>query len=164
MEDMIKRAVEKLKEMGCDEVLIMPMNGVKAWDENGVEYTMMPSAQPDLESAYAEGWTAAESNYRKMLDEMNRSEKPNSSNGQRLIDAMPTIEPDHFREATKKIEPKKGKWISEELHYKDAEQEYYYIEDHCSECGAKREIGWAGAKYCPNCGCELMRQEGEEHG
>ena len=30
----------------------------------------LPSAQPDLESAYTEGYTAAESKYRKMWDEM----------------------------------------------------------------------------------------------
>lgn len=30
----------------------------------------MPSAQPDLDSAYTEGYTAAESKYRKMWDEM----------------------------------------------------------------------------------------------
>ena len=45
--DVILKAVEKMKEMGCDEILIMPKNGMKAWDENGVEYTMMPSAQPE---------------------------------------------------------------------------------------------------------------------
>lgn len=73
---------------------------------------------------------------------------------EKAIDAQPTIEP----------ERKKGKWIVEVKHYKDAEQEYYYIEEHCSECGAKRKIGWSEANYCPNCGCELMRQEGEEHG
>ena len=46
--DAILKAVEKMKEMGCDEILIMPKNGMKAWDENGVEYTMMPSAQPEI--------------------------------------------------------------------------------------------------------------------
>jgi len=30
----------------------------------------LPSAQPDLDSAYTEGYTAAESKYRKMWDEM----------------------------------------------------------------------------------------------
>lgn len=34
------------------------------------DYTVLPSAQPDLDSAYTEGYTAAESKYRKMWDEM----------------------------------------------------------------------------------------------
>lgn len=39
---------------------------------SAVNYVLgnLPSAQPDLDSAYTEGYTAAESKYRKMWDEM----------------------------------------------------------------------------------------------
>lgn len=65
------------------------------------------------------------------------------------VATMPTIE-----------ERKTGKWIRETKHYKDSEQEFYYYEERCSECGTKRKIGWAGVRYCPMCG--TMVQEGEE--
>ena len=60
------------------------------------------------------------------------------------IDSAPTIE-----------ERKTGAWIRDEKHYKDSEQEYYYYEEHCSVCGARRKIGWAEANYCPNCGAKM---------
>ena len=59
------------------------------------------------------------------------------------------------------IEERKGKWIRETKHYKDSEQEFYYYEERCSECGTKRKIGWAEVRYCPNCGAKM---EGEENG
>lgn len=67
------------------------------------------------------------------------------------VATMPTIE-----------ERKTGKWIRETKHYKDSEQEFYYYEERCSECGTKRKIGWAGVRYCPMCG--TMVQEGEDNG
>lgn len=40
----VLKIVEEYKEKtGLDEILIMPKNGMKAWDENGVEYTMQPT-------------------------------------------------------------------------------------------------------------------------
>lgn len=66
------------------------------------------------------------------------------------IDEQPTIE-----------ECKTGKWIWETKHYKDSEQEFYYCEGRCSECGVKKKIGWAEARYCPNCGAK-MEGEGDE--
>lgn len=50
---------------------------------------------------------------------------------------------------------KKGKWIETVKHYKDDEQEYDYIEVNCSECGARRKIGWRDARCCPNCGVKI---------
>ena len=47
-ESTILKAIEKIKEVGCDEIIFMPKHGMKAWDENGVEYTMTPSAQPEI--------------------------------------------------------------------------------------------------------------------
>ena len=66
-----------------------------------------------------------------------------------MIDDAPTIE-----------ERKTGKWIRETKHYKDSEQEFYYYEERCSECGTKRKIGWAEVRYCPNCGAKM---EGEQN-
>lgn len=144
----------------------------------------LPSAQPDLDSAYTEGYTAAESKYRKMWDEMQANIKEKAFGKRKglihtadicpidrnallkrydathvgppgkardLILNAPTIEP----------ERKTGKWIRETKHYKDSEQEFYYYEERCSECGTKRKIGWAGVRYCPMCG--TMVQEGEDN-
>lgn len=52
-------------------------------------------------------------------------------------------------------QPKKGKWVRTTKHYKDSEQECSYYEIHCSECGAKRKIGWHDARFCPNCGARM---------
>ena len=61
------------------------------------------------------------------------------------IAELPSVQP----------ERKTGKWIRETKHYKDAEQEFYYYEERCSECGAKRKIGWGEVIYCPNCGARM---------
>lgn len=58
------------------------------------------------------------------------------------INEAPTIEPDQ----------KKGKWIETAIHHKDGQQNFYYFEVTCSECGVVRKIGWHDAKFCPNCG------------
>lgn len=40
----VLKMVEEYKaKTGTDEIIIMPKNGMKAWDENGVEYTMQPT-------------------------------------------------------------------------------------------------------------------------
>ena len=57
------------------------------------------------------------------------------------------------------IEERKGKWIRETKHYKDSEQEFYYYEERCSECGTKRKIGWAEVRYCPNCGAKMKGEK-----
>lgn len=57
------------------------------------------------------------------------------------------------------IEERKGKWIREKKHYKDSEQEFYYYEERCSECGTKRKIGWAEVRYCPNCGAKMKGEK-----
>ena len=63
---------------------------------------------------------------------------------EKAIDEQPTIE-----------ERKTGAWIREDKHYKDSEQEFYYYEERCSECGANRKIGWGEVIYCPNCGAKM---------
>ena len=68
-----------------------------------------------------------------------------------------------FKTATAQPERSTGKWIQETKHYKDSEQEFYYYEERCSECGTKRKIGWADVRYCPMCGARMVK-EGEEHG
>lgn len=107
----------------------------------------LPSAQPDLDSAYTEGYTAAESKYRKMWDEMQANIKANAF-GKRKglvhtadIDAMPTIE-----------ERKTGKWIHQ--------TKFGRIE--CDQCGKVYRNAFTPKNYCPNCGARLV-QEGEEH-
>ena len=65
-------------------------------------------------------------------------------------------------DALNEPERKTGRWIRETKHYKDSEQEFYYCEKRCSECGTKRKMGWAGIRYCPMCGARLV-QEGEDN-
>lgn len=60
------------------------------------------------------------------------------------------------------VKRKTGRWIRETKHYKDSEQEFYYYEERCSECGTKRKIGWAEVRHCPMCGARLV-QEGEDN-
>ena len=69
-----------------------------------------------------------------------------------LVKRQPTVEP----------ERKTGKWIRTDKHYMGTDQEYYYYVEHCSECGARKKIGWQEANYCPNCGVRIM-QEGEDN-
>jgi rubrerythrin len=115
----------------------------------------MPSAQPDLDSAYTEGYTAAESKYRKMWDEMQANIKEKAF-GKRKglvhtadIDAMPTIQP----------ERKTGKW---ERHY-SRPNVYADLCWHCSNCGYSTPDNWANKwKFCPNCGARMV-QEGEDN-
>lgn len=64
----------------------------------------LPSAQPDLDSAYTEGYTQAEAKYRALWDEMQATIKAKAF-GKRKglihtadIDAMPTIEPEPIKE------------------------------------------------------------------
>lgn len=64
-----------------------------------------------------------------------------------MMSKQPTI--------TAQPERKKGKWIVTTKHHKDDQQDVYYLEVTCSECGVVRKIGWRDAKYCPNCGVEM---------
>lgn len=63
-----------------------------------------------------------------------------------MVSTAPTIE-----------ERKTGAWIRTEKHYKDEEQEFNYYEEHCSECGVERKIGWRDVSYCPNCGARMEK-------
>ena len=56
-------------------------------------------------------------------------------------------------------ERKKGKWIRNNMHYKDAEQEFYYYEERCSECGIKRNGEWGYFSFCPNCGADMRDRQ-----
>lgn len=114
----------------------------------------LPSAQPDLNSAYTEGYTQAEAKYRAMWDEMQANIKEKAF-GKRKglvhtadIDAMPTIE-----------ERKTGKWVR---HY-SRPNVYADLCWHCSNCGYKTPDNWANKwKFCPNCGARMV-QEGEDN-
>ena len=55
----------------------------------------------------------------------------------------------------------RGKWIVEVKHHKDEEQDFYYQDIRCSECGAFRRISWYDVNFCPNCGSD-MRGESDE--
>lgn len=91
-----------------------------------------------------------------LIHELNNSHYP----GAPYVDAGISIAIGKVCDApTIELEHKKGKWIRETNHYKDAEQEFYYYEERCSECGVKRKIGWREAIHCPNCGA---RMEGEQ--
>jgi len=113
----------------------------------------LPSAHPDLDSAYTEGYTQAEAKYRKMWDEMQANIKEKAF-GKRKglihtadIYAMPTIE---YR--------KTGKWINA---YPDIEPNPMLMYGICSACGFKQSIS-DKLKYCPHCGARMV-QEGEDN-
>jgi hypothetical protein len=48
-----------------------------------------------------------------------------------------------------------GKWVREKKHHKDDFQEFDYWDVRCSECGARKRIGWADVLYCPMCGAKM---------
>jgi hypothetical protein len=57
--------------------------------------------------------------------------------------------------STSEIQNKCGKWIREKKHHKDDFQEFDYWDVRCSECGARKRIGWADVLYCPMCGAKM---------
>lgn len=59
------------------------------------------------------------------------------------------------------VEPKRGRWKKETKHHKDAEQEFYYYDIRCSECGNKPEKSWHLTNFCPNCGARMKGADDE---
>ena len=89
----------------------------------------------DADALERDGWTLQRTRQQDKETMVYEVKKPSD---------FPTIE-----------ERKTGKWIRETKHYKDAEQEFYYYEERCSECGTKRKIGWGEVIYCPICGVRM---------
>ena len=53
-------------------------------------------------------------------------------------------------------EAKTGEWVREKRFYKsEYGLDFEYFIEHCSECGARRRIGWHGVAFCPNCGAKM---------
>ena len=50
---------------------------------------------------------------------------------------------------------KMGRWIREKKHHKDDFQEFDYLDVRCSECGARKRIGWTNVRHCPMCGVKM---------
>lgn len=109
--DLITKIQNGIKVTNADDVYSCGMRNGMRWCMSLIDgkeplYENCPSAQPDLDSAYTEGYTAAESKYRAIFDEMQATIKAKAF-GKRKglihtadIDAMPTIE-----------ERKTGKWV-----------------------------------------------------
>lgn len=57
------------------------------------------------------------------------------------------------------LEQKTGRWVKTEKHHKDDQQEFYYYEIRCSECGEKPEKSYHLTPYCPWCGAKLEEVE-----
>lgn len=53
----------------------------------------------------------------------------------------------------------RGEWKHETKHYKDDEQEFYYIETTCSNCGINASKPWQQTNYCWNCGADMRAQD-----
>ena len=58
-------------------------------------------------------------------------------------------------EAEEEQEPKTGRWIKKKKHHKDDFQEFDYWDVRCSECGARKRIGWTNIRNCPMCGVKM---------
>lgn len=56
--------------------------------------------------------------------------------------------------------PKTGRWIREKKHHKDDFQEFDYWVVRCSECGARKRIGWTNVRHCPMCGAKMELYKG----
>ena len=131
----------------------------------------LPSAQPDLDSAYTEGYTAAESKYRAMWDEMQANIKGKAF-GKRKglihtadIDSMPTIEPEQKVEellpdgtlhlfTDTDLSKADRVWVSQngthfgDLYYADGEPKIGKWERHYSRPNVYADMCW----HCSNCG------------
>ena len=57
---------------------------------------------------------------------------------------------------------KMGRWIKEKKHHKDDFQEFDYWDARCSECGARKRIGWTNIRHCPMCGAKMAESEDTE--
>lgn len=57
---------------------------------------------------------------------------------------------------------KMGRWIREKKHHKDGFQEFDYWDVWCSECGARKRIGWTNIRHCPMCGAKMEESEDAE--
>lgn len=54
---------------------------------------------------------------------------------------------------------KMGRWIREKKHHKDGFQEFDYWDVRCSECGARKRIGWTNIRHCPMCGVKMESED-----
>ena len=70
---------------------------------------------------------------------------PTEEDIQAYIDAAPPVTP----------KQKMGRWIREKKHHKDDFQEFDYWDVRCSECGARKRIGWTNVRHCPMCGAKM---------
>ena len=57
------------------------------------------------------------------------------------------------------MKQKMGRWIREKKHHKDDFQEFDYWDVRCSECGARKRIGWTNIRHCPMCGAKMEESE-----
>ena len=70
---------------------------------------------------------------------------PTEEDIQAYIDAAPPVTP----------KQKMGHWVKEKKHHKDDFQEFDYWDVRCSECGARKRIGWTNIRHCPMCGAKM---------
>lgn len=60
------------------------------------------------------------------------------------------------------IPNKCGHWVKEKKHHKDDFQEFDYWDVRCSECGARKRIGWTNIRHCPMCGAKMVEPQENE--
>ena len=68
-----------------------------------------------------------------------------SSRIKKAVESLPSVTP----------KQKMGRWIREKKHHKDDFQEFDYWDVRCSECGARKRIGWTNVRHCPMCGAKM---------
>lgn len=92
------------------------------------------------------------------LDAFNLSEKTRKYGGDHSgYDTMALYEIQDVLEDLPPVTPKQkmGRWIKEKKHHKDDFQEFDYWDVRCSECGARKRIGWTNIRHCPMCGAKM---------
>ena len=97
-----------------------------------------------------------------VMDAFNLSEKTRKYGGDHSgYDTMMLYEIQDVIEDLPSVTPKQkmGRWIRKNKHNKDDFQEFDYWDVRCSECGARKRIGWTNVRHCPNCGAKMEESE-----
>ena len=94
-----------------------------------------------------------------VIDYIDKMPSELTADGRRMIRRR-TLE-EYISDTLPSVTPKQkmGRWIREKKHHKDDFQEFDYWDVRCSECGARKRIGWTNIRHCPMCGARMEESE-----